>query len=310
MTANNANLIIATLVNAEGKKVELTGSMKNKDMLAALEAAGSKIGATTLRELISGKKESAGGWSLMKPEAGNAADDGAVKELVAADQGAQTDQTPSQPLNIAQMQQEAKNAAPKQLTPEQLALAANVENAMPSADSKLAKVAGTDFTGKIDPATGKQTFRGTDWTKVLPQSPVPIKQDSMLHRLFVRLCDPAGVTKKQMLDEFSWSAGGLSGILHWEPKAKGYFLASEKKEGALYYYLAEIGTGRRYSPEEILIKAAPAPKAPKEPKAPKVQAAAAADATKAPKVSKEQRAQVPNLGAANVTKRVANKKPV
>jgi hypothetical protein len=263
---------------------------------------------------MTGKKETAGGFQMIQvegpadTEAGKAIET-AKEELAGADQEAKTDDAPSQPVNIAQMNQEAAQAAAKTLTPEQLKLAAEVENAMPTADSKMAKVAGTNFTGKIDPATGKQTFRGTDWTKVLPQTPQPIKQDSMLHRLFVRLCDPAGLTKKQMMDEFTWSAGGLSGILHWEPKAKGYFLASEKKEGVLHYYLAEIGTGRRYAPEEILIKAAPAPKAPKEPKAPKVQAAAAADASKAPKVTKEQRAQVPNLGAANVTKRVANKKP-
>jgi hypothetical protein len=304
MTANTANLIIATLVRQDGTKVEITGAMKNADMIAALKTAGHPIGATSLRELIAGKKTEVNGWTLVKAEADKKDEKAAPAAFnfpKGSDQPTKDEEKPAAPLNLAQMQQDALNAAPKQLTPEQLALAAKVENELPGSQLKPGQ--------SIDPATGKITHRGANWSEILPQAPIPVKDGSMIHRLLVRLCDPKGATKQELLSEFGWSAGGLSGILHWEPKAKGYFLHSEKKDGELRYYLQEIGTGRRYGAEEILVKAAAAPKAPKEPKAPKVQAAAAADASKPVKVTKEQKAQVPNLGAANVTKRVAVKKP-
>lgn len=305
---------VRNLVHASNGTVEL-GSKTQAEILAEMEALGAKIGATSLRELLKGKKDEVGGWKMVEVAAAPSAEVKTDEVQEPANpafnfpKGADMQKTePTTPVNIAQMQQDAKNSAPKQLTPEQIALAAAAENAHPTNGGKDLKKVG-DHVATIDPTTGKQTFRGTDWSKVLPQAPQPVKDGSMLHRLLVRLCDPKGATKQELMTEFGWSAGGLSGILHWEPKSKGYFLHSEKKDGELRYFLQEIGTGRRYGAEEILVKAPAAPKAPKEPKAPKVQAAAAADASKPVKVSKEQKAQVPNLGAANVTKRVAVKKP-
>jgi len=305
----NANMIIATLTHKNGKSVAITGDMTKNDMLAAIKATGNPLGGTSLNELITGKKTDIAGWTCAKTE--TTPEDTPATEPAASEQPEVEAAAPNE------------NAAPAnpevvQLTPEQAALAKDVEAAMPTRDAE------------------KKTLRGTDWTKVLPTSPQAVKRDSMMHRLFVYLCTPGGVTKDQILKEFNWSAGGLSGILHWEPKAKGYFLKSEKKDGKLYYSLcfhAAYKGGAEptlVQPEEILIrdgaaansglaakikelkKAAgipvqeAAPKAPKEPTEPKVEAAAGANASKV-RVSKEQRAQVPP-SAGNITKRTSAKK--
>lgn len=310
---NAQTTIIATLVRADGKTVQLTGDMTKAAMLAAIKATGHPIGGTSLNELITGKKTDVSGWSVQT--AGG-------DKLPKADEAPASFKFPK----AADMQPAATDPAPVQitpalvqLTPEQAALAKDVEAAMPTRDAE------------------KKTLRGTDWSKVLPTTPQAIKRDSMLHRLFVFLCTPNGVTKEQIMKEFNWSAGGLSGILHWEPKAKGYFLKSEKRDGKLYYslcYHASYKGGAEptpVQPEEILIRdGAPvnsgltakikdlkkqagipvkeaAPKAPKEPKAESTKTEPAANASKAPSVSKAQRAQVP-ASAGNITRRVSNKK--
>jgi hypothetical protein len=313
-TNANAQVVIATLVHTNGKTVTLTGDMTKAKMLAAVKDTGNPIGGTSLGELIAGKKENVSGWSVQKP----ASNDSGKPEEKAGEQT--TNQEAFRFPKGADMQakQSTAPAAPNvvTLTPEQAALAGKVEAEMPTRDAV------------------KPTLRGTDWSKVLPTEPQPVKKESMLHRLFVFLCTPGGVTKDQILKEFTWSAGGLSGILHWEPKAKGYFLKSEKRDGKLYYslcYHTAFKGGAEptpVQPEEILIrdgaavdngvrakireimkqKGIPvkeaAPKAPKEPKAPKVEAAAAADASKAPKTPKS---QMP-ASAGNITKRTSNKK--
>lgn len=318
MTNANAQVVIATLTHTSGKTVTITGDMSKPAMLVAIKETGNPLGGTSLHELITGKKSEIAGWTVSKPEPQAAA----AESTGATDEAPQAN--PAFPFpKGADMQASTEPAAPAvvQLTPEQAELAKQVEADMPTRDAE------------------KKTLRGTDWSKVLPQEPQPVKDQSMLHRLFVFLCTPGGVTKAQILSEFTWSAGGLSGILHWEPKAKGYFLKSEKKDGVIHYSLcfhASFKGGAEptpVQPEEILVrtgnatnsglaakikdlkKAAgipvqeAAPRAPKEPKpaAPKVEAAAAADASKAPKVSKEQRSQVP-ASAGNITKRVSAKK--
>lgn len=299
-----------------------TEGMTKAAVLAAIKAAGYKLGDKSLASLMNGEKTQAGDFMVvaatvapLNPEAGKAAGD----ELVPHDQ-VKAEDTPRDTANPIQFPKSADaTPAPVVLTAEQQALAAQVEAEMPTRDSE------------------KATLRGTNWKGVLPESPIAVKRDSKVHQLLNALCRPAGVTKKQLMDEFGWTSGGLSGILHWEPKAKGYLLVSEKKDGELRYHLCFHLSYKggseptRVQAEEVLIHegGAAAPKsdlaakikdlkkargipvpeaAPKAPKAttegaePKVTAAAAADASKAPKVTKEQRAQVP-AAAANVTSR-------
>lgn len=298
MTNANAQVVIATLTHKSGATVTLTGDMTKAAMLAAIKETGNPLGGTSLHELMNEKKSEAGGWTIAKPAA--------TAEQPKAEEMQATAAPDAQP----------ENKAPVQLTPEQQALADKVEAEMPTRDNQ------------------KPSLRGTDWKGVLPESPIPVKRNSKVHQLLVALCRPEGVTKKQLMDEFGWSAGGLSGVLHWEPKAKGYMLRSEKKDGEqryhLCYHLSYKGGAEptRVQPEEILIheggsaapktdlaakikelkkaRGIPVPEAaPKAPKEPKVKAAAAENADKAPKVSKEQRAAAAPLAgaAANVTSR-------
>lgn len=310
---------IATIKHINEAFRVVIGDKSQAAMIAEIKAAGYTLSRASLAALIKGEKEQAGDFKMEKvkqevldAEAAAAAPAPKADKKAAADKAkdalkAKKDDAAPAPAakkekmtaeqtaalakwgDMGKKDEAAPAPAPapttKTLTAEQAALAAEQEKLLPTQE----------------PAA-KVSHRGTDWTKVLPQEPVAVLKDSMLHRLFVRLCDPAGATKEQLMSEFGWSAGGLGGIIHWEPKAKGYLLESEKKDGKLHYHLAQIGTGRRYHPEEILIreKAAAAPKAAKEPKAPKEPKAAPA-----PKVPK---AAAPVLGTAAITKRVATKK--
>lgn len=278
-----------SLKHTSGKTVEFTTDMKMADIQAAFKATGFGIGPTSIREFKNAEKpvtKPIGGWFYAQAPK---AEDTPADAPKADDVKVNDEPTP------------ADAVAKKELTPEQAKLAADAE-AEHGSDTKLRP------GERIDPTTGKPTFRGADWKSILPQEPKPVKEGSMLHKLFVRLATKPA-TKQELMEEFGWSSGGLSGILHWEPKAKGYFLHSEKVDGVLKYSLRMIGG---HPVTTVLTKAAPepkaakAPKAPKEPKAPKVEAAAAANASKAPKTPKSVSAVPPSAG--NITKRVSKKK--
>lgn len=295
-------------------------------ILAEIKAAGHTLGAASLRALMNGEKETAGDFTMTKGKpmaATEAATAPTGKEAADAAKAAKgkKDEPKTNPdaAFLHAGEAAALKKAGKTLTPEQAKLAAEVEAAIP-----------TKETGE-----GKKTLRGLDWSKILPQEPVPVLKDSMMHRLFVRLAQPNGATKTELMQEFNWSAGGLGGVIHWEPKAHGYFLHPEKRDGVIHYHLAQIGTGIFYKPEQVLIreKGTPnpnrdlaakiraakeaagilAPKPPKEPKAPKAEAtpAPAADGTAKParvKVSKSDLAGVPPMAGVSMTKRTATKK--
>jgi len=290
-------------------------------ILAEIKAAGHTLGAASLRALMNGEKETAGDFTMTKGKPVQFAPENPVstaaptgKEAAAAAKAAKAN--PDAAFLHAGEAAALKKAG-KTLTPEQAKLAAEVEAAIP-----------TKETGEA-----KKTLRGLDWSKILPQEPVPVLKDSMMHRLFVRLAQPNGATKTELMQEFNWSAGGLGGVIHWEPKAHGYVLQTEKRDGMLHYHLAQIGTGIRYKPEQVLIreKGTPnpnrdlaakiraakeaagilAPKPPKEPKAPKAEATPAVTEAAKParvKVSKSDLAGVPPMAGVSMTKRTATKK--
>ena len=118
-----------------------------------------------------------------------------------------------------------------------------------------------------------------DHSALLPAHGVymPLRKDSVMDQYFTMLCRPEGATKKEMMDKFGWTAGGLSGIIGWEPKKKGYHLASTKVEGVLTYHLEfhandKDKAGQRVTAADLTYvqpKPAPEPKAPKAPKAAK-----------------------------------------
>jgi hypothetical protein len=226
-----------------------TEGLSQAKIVEAIKAAGFTLGQKSLAALMNGSKTEAGDF-VVKSEAAPTPKGAAAKAKAAkAKTEAPADEVKTDDVKMeGKMTKEQEAAASawgnkpaagakgkgKTLTPEQAKLAADVEKALPTQDKRA-------------------VVRGTDWTVVLPQTPVEVKTDSKIHKLLVRLCDPNGATKKELMDEFGWSAGGLAGVIHWEPKAKGYFLNKMKRDdGAMAYYVSEIGTGRRYTPEEIL----------------------------------------------------------
>lgn len=186
----------------------------------------------------------------------------------------------------------------KDLTPEQKALAEAEEAKNPTNGGKI-------------------SYRGTDWSKVLPKEPQPVKKDSKVHKFLELLTRPEGVTKEECCKEMGWTAGGFAGMIHWEPKAKGYVLDTEKKDGKIHYRLKKhIEAGGGYvKPGEVVVaepKPAPAPKAPKAPKAAATDGTTSAPApagkVRVPKDGMNQAAQPGAMGGVTVTRRVANKK--
>lgn len=327
------------IVNLKHVSADYTVSTEGKTkaaILAEIKAAGYKLGDKSLASLLSGEKAQAGDFMIagvtVDPINPDAAAATSGSDLVPHDQ-VKAEDTPRDTANPypfpkgqgATEATPAPAAGPVVLTPEQQALADKVEAEMPTRDSE------------------KPTLRGTNWKGVLPETPIAVKKGSKVHQLLGALCRPDGVTKKQLMDEFGWSAGGLSGILHWEPKAKGYLLTSEKVNGELRYHLCfhlsykggseptrvqeheiALHEGGATAPKSDLAakikdlkkaRGIPVPEAaPKAQKAattegtePKVTAAAAANADKAPKVTKEQRAAAAPMAAANVTSRRRSK---
>lgn len=267
-------------------------------ILAEIKDAGYTLGSKSLSAMLSGEKDQAGDFKMTKENAETAAADQAkaAKAKKSAEKSTPTQPEATDPKaepwpfkgqSLADRVAGLKNTETKNLTPEQAALAKQVEGQIPTKE--------------------KVSYRGTDWSKVLPQSPVAVRKDSVIHRLFTRLCDQNGASKEELMKEFGWSAGGFGGIIHWEPKAKGYFLGTEKKDGVVRYHLQFIGSsGKKVKPEEILVaekKVAP----PKEPKAAKQPAAPKEPKPAKVKVSKEQMATVPPMGGASVTTRTSKK---
>lgn len=246
-----------------------TEGMTQLDVQTAIKAAGYALGQKSIAALMNGSKTEAGDF-MVKTEApkadvkkaaadaAKAAADAAKaakaktdEKKPAADAGAEAPKTdkPAKAKGGDKAAQEAAmkawggdaGAAPeskgkgKTLTPEQKKLASDVEKAIPTKEK------------------GAPAQRGTDWSTILPQSPVAVKAGSKGHQLFLALCEPEGATKKELMEKFNWTAGTLGGLIHWEPKAKGYFLNKIKRaNGEMAYCLTEIGTGNRYKPEDII----------------------------------------------------------
>lgn len=291
-----------TAIAEDGKSIAFATEMEGKTqaaLLTEIKAAGLTIGAGSLRSLVNGEKEEAAGFKveMMSRQKAN--------KHIKVQQSDDTDSNKTE--DSADTKAVAATGGTKTLTPEQAALAAQAD-AQHGATAQPVKVSRAK----------------TDWeapgASQLPQVPKGVKAGSRMEAFFKYLCTDGGVTREEILNEFKWSPGGLAGIIHWEPKAHGYFLASAKVDGKTRYWLeykpnaeTKMPAGRKVKPEEILItvKAEPAPKAPKEPKAPKAAATNGDGTPAAKKVRVPKDAGIPAgamASAAKVTTRVAGKK--
>ena len=269
--------------------VDIDDGKSSKEILAAIKEAGYVLGIKSLAALMSGEKTKVGVFEMIdinavlgiKPES---TFNIGQPEVTAA------------PVVTADVKPKAKGK--KQLTPEQAELAKNVEKAIPTKEPKPVRVL-------------------KDFSHLLATEPQPLLRNSVMAQLFEDLCKPQGATKDELMARFGWSAGGFGGIIHWEPKKRGYVLFSQKVDGKLHYHLHFKDANRKVLPTELIYrdkKPAPAPKEPKvaKPKAePKVKAVKEAAEPKEPKVkvTKEQLSNVPDLGGARVTSRRAVAKP-
>jgi hypothetical protein len=260
--------------------IDIDGGKSNQEILTAIKEAGYVLGSKSLSALMSGEKSKVGVFEMIDVNAVLG-----IKPEVA-------------PIVTADVK--PKSAGKKKLTPEQAELAKTVEKEIPTKELKPSRVL-------------------KDFSHLLATEPQPLLRNSVMAQLFEDLCAPNGATKEDLMAKFGWSAGGFGGIIHWEPKKRGYALFSQKVDGKLHYHLHFKGTSQKVLPTELIYrdkKPAPAPKAPKEakpaaePKAakPPKEAKPVAE-TKAPKVkvTKEQMSNVPDMGGARVTSRKSTK---
>lgn len=326
MTATNAPVVAA---NAPVKKlahtkevfmVEIDGKT-NAQIIEEIKAAGFVLGSKSLAALLSGEKTTAGDFEMIEvkfdPKVAKAAKTAAADAAKAAKAAAETkpEIAPAAPAPAAAPK---KSAGKKELTPEQAKLAGDVEKEIP--------------TRETTPPVEKPARVLNDVSHLLPAPGTysPLLKDSVMARMFEMLVRPEGATKTELMTEFGWSAGGLAGIIHWEPKKKGYHLGSEKKDGVIHYDLrfnandparpngniqrvtAEDLTYREKKPAPV-VKSAEEKAAEKATKdAAKVAAKAAADAAKPVKEAAPAKVKVPKdapvASAGNITKRVSAKK--
>lgn len=303
--------------------VEIEGKT-NAQIIEEIKAAGYVLGSKSLAALLSGEKTTAGDFEMIEvkfdPKAAKAAKAAAADAAKAAKAAA----AENKPAEVAAPAAPAapapkKSAGKKELTPEQAKLAGEVEKEIPTREA----------AAPVEKAP--RVLNDVSHLLPAPGTYSPLLKGSVMARMFEMLVRPEGATKAELMAEFGWSAGGLAGIIHWEPKKKGYHLGSEKKDGVIHYDLrfnaadparpnghiqrvtAEELTYREKKPAPVVKSAEDkaAEKAAKD--AAKATTKAAADAAKPAKevkvkVTKEQKAQVPPMGAANITKRVSAKK--
>jgi hypothetical protein len=316
-------------INVEGKS--------QSAILNEIKAAGLMLSAKNLSKLLKGEVAEAGDFKGLKSKAHVAAETSPADKLieqgnaiVAGNSAPTTAPTDAAPANT--------EVAPPTATQTPVAAAA-AQTAAPAA-AKAVRAKGPSLWERIQAAkahpavtaqenlteeqkaliakteaeqgtVAKVSYKGTNWDApgVLPQAPVAVLRDSKLHKLFEFLTKEGGVTKEQCCAEFGWSAGGFAGIIHWEPKAKGYQLLTEKKDGKIHYSLGyKNSNGKKVEPGSVVVrdKVVAAPKAPKAPKAP---AAVKTPKVRVPADGMAQAGAAMNGGnAAQVTTRVAAKK--
>lgn len=306
---------------SENFSVEVEGKT-NAAILEEIKDAGHKLGKESLKALLDGSKAKAGDFEAVveaeapapaptetkKPNKKAAAAD-AAKAAAADDKKPEEEKKPEPEIT-------EDKSGPKVLTPEQAKLAAEVEKEIPTREpaknvEKAPRVL-KDFSHLLPkPGEYGELLRGTTMSK-----------------LFEGLCRDEGMTKAEMMTEFGWSAGGLAGIIHWEPKKKGYTLGSVKKEGVIHYHLMwhaadparPNGHLQKVKLDELKYrekKVAPPPKTQEEKDKEKAAKQAQKDAEKAAKAADKaagapapapKAPDAPAAGGGNVTKRVSAKK--
>lgn len=305
-TANTASYVTRFIRTGADSFIHTDGKSQS-GILKELKDKNLKISAGKLSLMLKGELAEHEGLKAYKTQPHI----GTNKVEQAADAGAQSGSTETAAAPAAAPAPVAAPAAPAapkvaRVRKPSLYEISMSKGAHPDANKPVLTDAQKALVAEVEATTGesavpkKISMKGTDWKQVLPLEPQPVKKDSIKHRLFVMLCTPGGVTKEQMMAEFGWSSGGFGGVIHWDPKAFGYLLLTEKREGKLFYSLGYHGQpGRLVQPEEVPLKeakAAAAPKAPKEPKAPKVSVPKAAAPAEG------------DTGGARITSRRATKK--
>lgn len=288
-TANVETIAARRLAHkTDNFSIDLTEGKTQAAILTEIKDANYNIGTKSLAALMKGEKSEAGDFMIVGGSAPAAPAPTPAPEVVVTAAPAPTKAEERAALKAKQQAekeerikaaQEAKAALADMNKP---AAAPVVAPEAPAAAPAEAPVDATATPPVVAAAPVVKVPRVLkDHSALLPAHGVymPLRKDSVMDQYFTMLCRPEGATKKEMMDKFGWSAGGLSGIIGWEPKKKGYHLASTKVEGVLTYHLEfhandKDKAGQRVTAADLTyVQPKPAPE-PKTPKAPKVAKAA------------------------------------
>lgn len=308
-TANIETIAARRLAHkTENFSVDLTEGKTQAAILTEIKDANFNIGTKSLSALLKGEKTEAGDFMIV---GGMQIIDGAAlpeapkmptaEEKATAKAAADEAKAAAKALSAKKMAEDAmkkSGGAPE---------ADKIKEDVKAYDKKEGDTAAPNVVtppadGEVKPEVAAEPAKAVepkapraliDWGDELPPPGVyrEVKPGTMIDRLFQALMKEGGATKAALQAEFGWSSGGMSGVIGWEPKKKGYHLASPKIDGVIHHHLEfhqadPEKAGQRVTPADIKYvqpKPAPEPKAPKAPKEPKV-AKAPAD-PKAPVVS-------------------------
>lgn len=227
---------ITTVKAISHAKENLSIIIEGKDVAAIIAEVqtheGVKApGKVSLKEMLEGTKTKVGDWEVIDlevtPEPNKAK--GAAAAAAKANAEADKKAPESAAKNPADPEADKKAADAKTktvtLTPEQAKLAADAEKKLPTKETK--------------PVVEKPPRVLKDVSHLLPTPGEyrSIKEGSTTFKLFTDMCGPDGITKKAACEKYGWSDGGWGGIIHWEPKHKGYKLGVVKVDGVAHYHL-------------------------------------------------------------------------
>ena len=280
----------------ENFKLVIEGMTKG-DVMAAIKAANLSIGDKSLADLLNDRKAQAADFEVIyvkfDPIAKKAAAVQAAADKATLAAKVKADKAAAGAIVATKAAEDKAAAAKTKADIKAVKMAEDAEAkalaVKTKADAKAAAIAAMPVKAPRVPV---------DFDHLIAKAPTPQKRGGKIALLLERLCAPTGATKAELMAEFNWSDGGFGGLIHWEPKARGYTLVSEKVDGIIHYHLHyradyAANPSGKVKPEELMFK----PETP-------------VPATKVAKVAKENTPAVkakeaePDVSAAKITKRV------
>ena len=212
MTILNTNSYIYNM--ALDMRVELNGKTVD-EVCQEVSEQGGRLGKTSLRDLLSGRREMACGFGVVEPspdavgQVDAPAVDEAEEQTVVSEPEVAEEQPAEQEEEVAQEVVEQPEAAP----------------------------ATNSFAGLVGQILNAGVIIINNDQAVLEKRVKPVKKTTKIAKLMELMDRPEGVSAAELMKEFNWTEGGVASYVHYEPQERGYKVRSEKINGERRYFL-------------------------------------------------------------------------